>query len=188
VPLFYDRDQGGLPRRWIARMKNSIGALCHFFNTHRMVQEYTERFYLPSSDRFTAFMADEISRAKELAEWEKRVQTAWSDVRIEKVETGSFAEIELGQDFQAQVQVHLGNLSPDDVIVELYLGQVDASGNIIEGDTTPMEFVQMEGNNHLFQADVAPCCSSGLHGYTIRVRPHHPDMLVEFMPGLLSWA
>ena len=49
IPTFYDRDTAGLPRRWIAMMKNSIATVCSQFNTHRMVGEYTERYYLPAS-------------------------------------------------------------------------------------------------------------------------------------------
>ncbi len=33
VPTFYDRSADGLPRRWIANMKSSIGALSYSFNT-----------------------------------------------------------------------------------------------------------------------------------------------------------
>ena len=49
VPEFYARDKNGLPRRWIDRMKNSIATVGAEFNTHRMVGEYFERFYLPAS-------------------------------------------------------------------------------------------------------------------------------------------
>ncbi len=49
VPLFYERDKSGLPRRWISMMKNSIATVARVFNTHRMVGQYTEKFYLPAS-------------------------------------------------------------------------------------------------------------------------------------------
>jgi hypothetical protein len=29
---------------------------------------------------------------------------------------------------------------------------------------------------------------SGLHGYTIRVRPKHQDLPASFLPGLICWA
>jgi len=29
---------------------------------------------------------------------------------------------------------------------------------------------------------------SGLHGFTIRVRPSHPDLSAAFVPGLIVWA
>jgi glycogen phosphorylase len=46
VPLFYSRGQDLLPRGWINKVKNSMKKLGPFFNTHRMVQEYFEKFYL----------------------------------------------------------------------------------------------------------------------------------------------
>jgi starch phosphorylase len=45
VPLYYDRDSEGLPRRWIAMMKNSIATLLPEFNSDRMVEEYARRIY-----------------------------------------------------------------------------------------------------------------------------------------------
>ena len=45
VPRFYDRDEQGLPRRWIAMMKRSIETLVPRFSSDRMVAEYVERIY-----------------------------------------------------------------------------------------------------------------------------------------------
>ena len=45
VPLYYDRDSEGLPRKWIAMMKNSIATLVPAFNSDRMVGEYARRIY-----------------------------------------------------------------------------------------------------------------------------------------------
>jgi starch phosphorylase len=49
VPPFYTRDKTGVPRQWVARMKHSIRTVCRTFNTHRMVGEYLEKYYLPAS-------------------------------------------------------------------------------------------------------------------------------------------
>src|SRR6266542_1192849 len=45
VPLYYDRDRDGLPRRWIAMMKRSIQTLVPDYNSDRMVEEYARRIY-----------------------------------------------------------------------------------------------------------------------------------------------
>ena len=45
ISRFYDRDDEGLPRRWIAMMKRSIGTLAPQFSSDRMVAEYAERIY-----------------------------------------------------------------------------------------------------------------------------------------------
>jgi len=45
VPLYYDRDSEGLPRKWIGMMKRSITTLGPEFNSDRMVEEYALRIY-----------------------------------------------------------------------------------------------------------------------------------------------
>jgi starch phosphorylase len=46
IPLFYQRDKDGVPRRWVSMMKHSLATIPAEFNTHRMVGQYTEKFYL----------------------------------------------------------------------------------------------------------------------------------------------
>jgi starch phosphorylase len=48
VPLYYERDSDGIPRRWSEMMKASIAAVGGSFGAHRMVVEYVERYYLPA--------------------------------------------------------------------------------------------------------------------------------------------
>ncbi len=47
VPAFYERDENGLPQRWIAMMKRSIATVGPRFSSDRMVRDYVERAYLP---------------------------------------------------------------------------------------------------------------------------------------------
>jgi glycogen phosphorylase len=46
IPCFYDRDPSGLPRRWLAMIRRAMATLVPRFNTWRMVQEYTTKYYL----------------------------------------------------------------------------------------------------------------------------------------------
>jgi starch phosphorylase len=49
VPLYYDRDEAGVPRRWVERMKRTIRTLGWRFNTDRMVIDYARECYLPAA-------------------------------------------------------------------------------------------------------------------------------------------
>ncbi len=51
VPCYYDRDEDGLPREWIRKMKHAIAELAPRFGTSRMVSEYAERYYLRTAAR-----------------------------------------------------------------------------------------------------------------------------------------
>jgi starch phosphorylase len=189
APSFYDRGTGRLPRRWITQMKASIGTLSHYFNTHRMVHEYTERFYLPAATRYEQLTADDLARAQALTTWKTRVRENWARVRIQTVEPESSTEVRVGDAVRVRAGVYLGDLTPEDVAVELYLGRVGADGEIVEAETTLMEPVDSDKqDNHIFEASAAPCRKSGLHGYTVRILPHHPDLNTLFLPGLIAWA
>ena len=45
VPVFYNRDDGGIPRQWIAMMKRAIQTLAPQYNSDRMVEEYARKIY-----------------------------------------------------------------------------------------------------------------------------------------------
>jgi len=48
VPAFYDRDTRGIPRRWVAMVKQSIFTVTPRFSTRRMLKDYVERAYAPA--------------------------------------------------------------------------------------------------------------------------------------------
>ena len=47
IPLFFSRSADKLPRAWIQRMKACVRWVAPRFNTHRMLAQYTRRFYCP---------------------------------------------------------------------------------------------------------------------------------------------
>ncbi len=46
VPTFYERDEQGVPRRWVEMTRHAIRTLAPAFNSDRMVRDYTLRVYL----------------------------------------------------------------------------------------------------------------------------------------------
>ncbi|MGH7507683.1 MAG: alpha-glucan family phosphorylase, partial [Longimicrobiales bacterium] len=48
VPLFFERDERGIPHRWTARVRSTLAQVCAYFNTHRMVEEYVRGYYAPA--------------------------------------------------------------------------------------------------------------------------------------------
>lgn len=51
VPLYYDRDVGGIPHNWIKKSKEAIKSIGPAFNARRMMKEYTNQMYLPSEGK-----------------------------------------------------------------------------------------------------------------------------------------
>ncbi len=48
VPLYFERDSDGIPRRWVKVVKEAIRTAAPIFSARRMVKEYTERMYVPA--------------------------------------------------------------------------------------------------------------------------------------------
>ena len=46
IPCFYNRDAQGIPRDWIQKIRRAMITLVPKYNTWRMVQEYTQKYYL----------------------------------------------------------------------------------------------------------------------------------------------
>jgi starch phosphorylase len=189
VPTFYERGRGGLPRSWLNMMKASIGSLCQFFNTHRMVGEYTRRFYMPVSKHFQQFTSDGMEKATNLAGWKSSIRESWPEVKVLKVTAPEVDEIPINEEFEVKAQVFLGKLTPDDVKTELYLGPVSPNGEMLNPHISRMDMVEAgPGNVYHYEGIALACCSSGLYGYTVRVLPSHKDLKSAFLPGLITWA
>ena len=187
IPMFYDHE-GRVPRRWIEQMKASIADLSYFFNTNRMVAEYTDRFYVPLVARYRSLAEDGFARAKGLAAWRERLLRDWSQIRVNSVNGDLPTQIHVGRAFTAHAEVYLGALQPEDVCVELYIGLVNPSGELVQGRPVTMQVGEkLDGQRYLYTAD-AECAMSGLHGYTVRVLPYHEDLVTLFQHGMIRWA
>lgn len=45
VPLFYNRNNQGIPEGWLKKIKESMARLTPEYSTHRMVRDYVEKYY-----------------------------------------------------------------------------------------------------------------------------------------------
>ncbi|MGH9551811.1 MAG: alpha-glucan family phosphorylase, partial [Terriglobales bacterium] len=189
IPTFYDRDKDGRPRAWLARMKEAMLKLCPAFSINRMVREYATRAYFPAQNRYFEFLEHKAKKAKELAQWKGKLQRAWRNVQINSVEASAADKVQVGDDMRVRAWVHLGELSPEDVAVQIYHGPIDQTGNITEGEIVPMIYSE-EGNKSgaaLFSGAIR-YFKSGRHGFTVRIVPHHDDLSSPFETGQIHWA
>lgn len=188
VPRFYDRGRDGLPRRWIQMMKTSIKTICPVFNTHRMVTEYSRRFYIPCTVRRNLFHADNRARALALANWKKKVRNCWHDVRITRVTSGPTEGLPFGASLPVQAWLALAELTDQDVTVEIYYGDLDPYGRITNGKALEMTCAGKESDG-LYKFEGAIVCDrTGQQGFTVRVIPNHPDLAEKHETALIAWA
>ena len=187
IPLFYNRDDQDLPRGWIGRMKETVASLAPYFNTNRMVREYVERMYLPNHRRWQLLNSDR-ERIEQLTQWKSYIRSKWPQVRIEQIDAHPPSPLKVGMEVPLTAAVRLGELGPEEVRVELCMGQLNAQHEIQDATTVPFRHVAQEGEGlHIFKGEYT-CTQSGSHGYTMRVVPHHPDLKDSLELGLVHWA
>jgi starch phosphorylase len=200
VPLFYTRSADNIPRAWIHRVKNSIKWIAPRFSTHRMVADYTRRFYNPAAAKWRYLTAEAMSRAKALSTWKSNIKKAWSEFEIKDVQVEvhngqetncpnpKTPQLRVGSQLNVRALVKLGKASPEDVSVQLYHGGVDAGGNIRGGSALRMDYEKAsdQEGEHWF-AGVMCCARTGQRGMAVRVLPSNADLVNPYELGLVLW-
>lgn len=189
VPDFYERDSAGVPHRWVARMKACIKHLAPKFNTHRMVRDYTQQYYLPAHNLGQRLLADGLKQSKELSNQIDHFRYNWHQIRITQVESQSVEEgqVDVRSQVRVSARVSLGSIHPDSVQAHIYHGPLNPLGEMVDGQAIRMRHVSDLGNGeHLVVGEFSPL-QSGQHGFSVRVIPHDARLATPFMPGLITW-
>jgi starch phosphorylase len=158
IPEFYDRDEHGIPRAWVARIRRSMAVLTPEFSANRTVRQYTEEQYLKAAAAYDARSAG----ADAYLAWQAEISRNWSDVRFGALRVTTH-DAELAFD----VEVHLGRLAPAAVQVELYAEPQPG---------TPAFRKEMQ---RTASASAAP----GVHRYSIRTQATRAA--ADFTPRIL---
>ncbi len=187
IPCFYERNDGDMPSRWIGMMKESIAMALGKFSSSRMVQEYDSMFYRPALDNYQRLTADNAKVASELVAEKQRYVAYFPDLSISTpVVEQQLNDIHVGDQFTFSVEVHLGELKPEEVEVQLYYGKVNVHNVIIESRADNMTLVSDNGdNNYTYQYNMT-CEYSGRFGLTARIVPHGSDW-ENSVPGFMAW-
>ncbi|MBN3869307.1 alpha-glucan family phosphorylase [Nostoc sp. JL33] len=190
VPLFYDhRDSDGLPRPWVAKMKDAIRLNCPFFNTARMVGEYAQRAYFPASDRYHTLTVDNYAPAKELAAWKEKLGEHWFNIKIKNIDASAPSDdIEVNQTVAVKAKLDLATLTNNDVQVELYQGAIDANGEIVNAVSVVMDYQGEDAGQLSTYTGNITYTASGLQGLSLRVLPKNQNLANPYEPRLIAWA
>jgi glycogen phosphorylase len=204
APLFYERDPDDIPQGWVDRIRHTLRSLGPKVQAERMVREYVTALYVPAAASSRALTdADGFGPARELAAWKKRVIDAWPKVRIEHVESeagGSLGQ-RLGTALAVRVSLALGELSRDDVAVEVVYGRPDEDDEIVQPSyaTLTAEVPEVPeaaplprgddppGPPAVRYAGLVPLDRPGPFGYTVRVLPNHPLLDSRAELGLVTY-
>jgi glycogen phosphorylase len=193
APRFYDTGPDGLPRRWLEMLGHTLRALGPRVQASRMVRNYVEELYMPAAQA-SHTLGDGVdalgqpvpfAAARDLAAWKRRVTRAWGGVRIEHVE-GEDGDQGPGSSLVVRATVALGELSPDDVKVEVVYGRVGDADEIIDPAISSLDLEAGPEDGVARFAGKAELGRPGPFGYTLRVVPRHPLLASDAELGLVT--
>ncbi len=187
IPLFYQRGRDGLPREWIKRMKSSMQFVGAEYSSHRMVKEYSERFYFPALANYRKLEESGFVAAKQLSAYFDKARSAWAGVSVSDVVSDAKPVMRSGDRVSISANVELAGLSPDEVLVELFHGPLSSQDEIVGAERVPMSPGEKKGGACSYSVTVT-CTRTGQQGYAVRVLPRHPSLAQAFVPGLIRWA
>jgi glycogen phosphorylase len=185
VPRFYDLDVYGLPERWIQMIRETIAGLAPKVVASRMVREYVTNLYTDASASSIA-LDTWTGGAESLAGWKRRIREGWPAVAVEHVESLAGEQVEVGTKIHVSALVRLGELTPDDVQVQLVTGRVSGDDRLYEPRVSPFPAgVGVDGGLRRYEGWVE-AKRAGAIGYTVRVVPYHPLLASQAEMGLAT--
>jgi starch phosphorylase len=95
--------------------------------------------------------------------------------------------IQIGETLKVEVRMRLGQISPNDLSVDIYYGPVDSKADFLERETIALRDFTQEENATAFHGEI-PCQEVGRFGFRVRVLPFHPLLANPYSLGLILWG
>jgi starch phosphorylase len=191
VPKFYERDEHGVPRRWMEMVRHTLQTLGPKVLASRMVRDYVERYYTPAAQslRRTVGVDADFGPARDLAAYRRRAVEGWPNIRITDVDSTGLPDTPvLGSKLTLTATVQLAGLRPEEVTVQALLGRVGADDSLRDPVTIEMSHSGSADAGHEIFSTTTPLPVAGAVGYTVRVLPNHPMLAAANELGLVTLA
>ncbi|MEO7206863.1 MAG: alpha-glucan family phosphorylase [Steroidobacteraceae bacterium] len=179
IPEFYSRDQKGIPTAWVARMRNSMARLTPRFSSNRAVREYTEKHYLPAAIAYRERAANKGASGVQLVQWRRALGEKWAALRFGEVNVTT-----VDAEHTFEVQVHLDELDPDAVLVELYADAAHGSSTVRQEMRRIRPLPGVRGG---YVYGVRVPATRPATDYTARVVAHRAGVAVPLEAAFILW-
>lgn len=193
IPTFFDRTPTDVPREWLKHVKVSIRTIAPRFSASRMVGDYATRFYLPLGLRSREIRAGHYARPKEERAALTRYHKHWHELRILSVETDGKEQRVIGKSLPVSVIAYLGQLTPDEVAVEVRLGSLDVTNTLHGSQIIRLTKIdRLDGYGSYAQGvyryeGTVRTEKAGSYGFSTRLTPILNGVPDALQPGLLTW-
>ncbi len=188
VPAFYERNEKGVPEKWVQYVKNTIAKIAPEFTMRRMIDDYYNKYYNVLFERSSMMLANDYEKARQLAAWKRRILRGWDSVEVVSVSMPDSTKrpLRLGENFVAEIVLNVNELSPNDLGLEVLFGQKvnDEVKTII--DLEEMTLAGVDGNIVTYFIEIRTE-QAGVYDFAFRLFPKHPLLPHRQDFNLVRW-
>lgn len=165
IPEFYQRNNAGLPLKWITRIRNSMATLAPEFSSNRMLRDYVEDYYKKASWQYQQRVKNNAVIAKDLALWQTELALHWSAIYMQNF------QMELSdKSYHATLHVYLDELPVDFVSVEIFANSQGNTPYYLQTMTCKTA-ISGSVNGYIYESSVP--ADRPADYYTPRLVPNH---------------
>jgi glycogen phosphorylase/synthase len=187
APLFFDGREAGVPTRWLERVRHNLITIPPQFNTDRMVAEYRDRAYVPLAAAWYMLHEERFAKTRQRSAHAAFVRKQFESVKILEAHMADVSALRVGDRIEVKLDVDLGQLSPEQVVVELVLGHTKNGDDLKSPLVVPLTSVKRtKGSGTTFEGTYV-VERSGSFAYGIRVRPRITEPLDLSTRDLVLW-
>ncbi len=188
APLFYDRDDDGLPREWIRWMKNCIARVAPHYTNKRMLDDYFTHFYNKLFTSAERVNKENFKAAKKLVYWKNKILRAWDNIELvdKKIMSNSGKTILLGDKFVAEITLNIKGVSGSDFGLEVVFVQKTVDGKREIVSVYEMDKIAEKGKQFTFKCEV-PTKRTGDFNYAFRLFPKNKALAHRQDFHLIKW-
>ncbi len=189
IPAFYDRDKDQIPHKWINYVKNTIAGIAPHFTMKRQLDDYFSKFYHKLAERSALLKADDYDAMRRLASWKFRMIRNWDSIEVVDVifPNSSYQTLHLGEIFNAELILSLGDIAPDDVLVEMVSGQKVNDEMVEPQSIRELELKKVDGNHSHYAIEIETSLA-GVFDFAFRITPKNSLLPHRMDFNLVKWA
>ena len=181
--LYYERNELGIPEKWVTMMKASISSIFRFVNMNRVLIDYQDKFYLPSVRTMSGLSQNNYGSLRKAVDQQRRVLACWDRIRFTEFSTNAERKTYLTETDSLEVTcaVDLDQEPSDLFSIESFYALDEEQFILI-----PMQVKDRSGNIARYQGSFQ-IKGYGKQTFNARIRPADP-IVQDLHPELIKWS
>jgi hypothetical protein len=155
----------------------------------RQLDDYYSKYYTKLAQRSALLKEDDNAAMRRLASWKFRMIRNWDGIEVVDVlfPNPTYETLNLGDIFKAELVLSLGDIAPDDIMIEMVTGQKENDAMTEPQSIRELKLHKVDGNLAHFTIEVETALA-GVFDIAFRITPKNPLLPHRMDFNLVKWA